>query len=103
MVDQQNKMFLWLCYCVDKLKIILFHDFNAVASSNMNQPTSSESSEIFMDKSNMYPLNDSPTSEYIACMDRVLSTSGFTEQQNAAPAGRSESQVFLFCYLRYIH
>ena len=24
MVDQQNKMFLWLCYCVDKLKIIFF-------------------------------------------------------------------------------
>ena len=51
----------------------------------------------------MDPLNDSPTSEYIACIDRVLSTPGFTEQQNAAPAGRSESQVFLFCYLRYIH
>ena len=78
MVDQQNKMFLWLCYCVDKLKIILFHDFNAVASSNMNQPTSSESSEIFMDQSNMYPLNDSPTLDYTAPWDIMVSTPDFT-------------------------
>ena len=69
MVDQQNKMFLWLCYYVDKLKIILFHDFNAVASSNMNQPTSSESSETFMDQSNMYLLNDSPMVDFIALLD----------------------------------
>ena len=51
----------------------------------------------------MDPWNDSPTSEYIACIDSLLSTPGLTEPQNAAPAGRSESQVFLFCYLRYIH
>ena len=86
-----------------KLKIILSHDFDAAALQNMDQLTRRESSATFMDQSNMYPLNDSLTSEYITCMDRALSTSGFTESQNAAPAGRSESQVFLFCYLRYIH
>ena len=78
LVDQQNKMFLWLCYGVDKLKIILFHDFNAVASSNMNQPTSSESSAIFMDQSNMYPLNDSPMLDYTAFWDIMVSTPDFT-------------------------
>ena len=78
MVDQQNKMFLWLCYCEDKLKIILFHDFNAVASSNMNQSTSSESSEIFTDQSNMYPLNDSPTLDFTAPWDIMVSTPDFT-------------------------
>ena len=78
LVDQQNKMFLWLCYGVDKLKIILFHDFNAVASSNMNQLTSSESSAIFMDQSNMYPLNDSPMLDYTALWDIMVSTPDFT-------------------------
>ena len=78
MVDQQNKMFLWLCYCEDKLKIILFHDFNAVASSNMNQPTSSESSATFMDQSNMYPLNDSLMLDYTALWDIMVSTPDFT-------------------------
>ena len=72
--------------------------FYAVAFPNMNQPTSSESSATFMD-----PLNDSPTLGYIAYIDRLVSTPGFTEPQNAAPEGRSESQAFLFCYLRYIH
>ena len=86
-----------------KLKIILSHDFDAAALQNMDQLTSRESSATFTDQNNMDPWNDSPTLEYIACIDRVLSTPGFTESQNAAPAGRSESQVFLFCYLRYIH
>ena len=36
LVDQWNKMFLWTCYRVDKLKIILSHDFNAVASSMLD-------------------------------------------------------------------
>ena len=69
----------------------------------MDQLTSRESSATFTDQNNVDPLNDSPTSEYIACIDRLVSTPGCTEPQNAAPAGRSESQVFRFCYLRYIH
>ena len=71
-------MFLWTCYRVDKLKIILFHDFNAVASSNMNQTTSSESSEIFMDQSNIYPLNNSPMLDCTAPWDIMVSTPDFT-------------------------
>ena len=86
-----------------KLKIILSHDFDAAALQNMDQITSRESSATFTDQNNMDPWNDSLTLEYIAFMDRALSTPSFTESQNAAPAGRSESQVFLFCYLRYIH
>ena len=78
LVDQWNKMFLWTCYRVDKLKIILFHDFNAVASSNMNQPTSSESSEIFMDQSNIYPLNNSPMLDCTDPRDIKVSTPDFT-------------------------
>ena len=42
----------------------------SVASSNMNQPTSSESSEISMDQSNMYLLNDSTMVDFdIALLD----------------------------------
>ena len=78
LVDQRNKMFLWTCYRVDKLKIILFHDFNAVASLNINQPTSSESSPAFMDQNDMYPLNDSPMLDYTALLDIVVSTLDFT-------------------------
>ena len=58
LVEQRNKMFLWICSRVDKLKIILSHDFNAVAFPNMNQPASSESSATFMDQNNMHPPND---------------------------------------------
>ena len=92
-----------LSYAHKKLKIILSHDFDAAALQNMDQLTSRESSATFTDQDNMDPLNGSPTLEYIACIDRLVSTPGFTEPQNAAPAGRPESQVFLFCYLRYIH
>ena len=77
----------------------LSHDFDAAALQNMDQITSRESSATFTDQNNMDPWNDSLTLEYIADMDRALPTPGFTESQNAAPAGRSESQVFLFCYL----
>ena len=69
LVDQRNKMFLWACYRVDKLKILLFHDFNAVASLNINQLTSSESSAAFMDQNNTYPWNDSPMLDFIALLD----------------------------------
>ena len=96
-------MFLWICCRVDKLKIFIFHDFNAVAFPNMKQPTSSESSATFMDQNNMYPLNDSAMPDFIALLDELVSTPDFTEPQKAAPAGRSESQFFLFCYLRDIH
>ena len=70
-------MFLWTCYRVDKLKIILSHDFNAVASLNINQPTSSESSAA-LDKNDMYPLNDSPMLDYTALLDIEVSTPDFT-------------------------
>ena len=52
---------------------------------------------------NMYPLNDSPMPDFIALLDELVSTPDSTEPQKAAPAGRSESQFFLFCYLGYIH
>ena len=63
----------------EKRKKIISHDFNAAALQNMD---------------NMDPLNDSPTSDYIAYIDGLVSTPGFTEPKNAAPAGRSESQFF---------
>ena len=58
LVEQRNKMFLWMCCRVDKLKIILSRDFNAVAFPNMNQPASSDASATFIDQNNMHPLND---------------------------------------------
>ena len=36
LVEQRNKMFLWICCRVDKLEIILSRDFNAAAFPNMN-------------------------------------------------------------------
>ena len=57
-VEQRNKMFLWICSRIDKLKIILSRDFNAVAFPNMSQPASSDSSATFMDQNNMHPPND---------------------------------------------
>ena len=57
-VEQRNKMFLWICCSVDKLKIILSRDFNAVAFPKMNQPASSDASATFIDQNNMHPLND---------------------------------------------
>ena len=58
LVEQRNKMFLWICCRVDKLKIILSRDLNAVAFPNMNQPGSSDASATFMDENNMHPPND---------------------------------------------
>ena len=58
LVEQRNKMFLWMCCRVDKLEIILSRDFNAVAFPNMNQPASSDASATFIDQNNMHPLND---------------------------------------------
>lgn len=62
-------MFLWICCRVDKLIIILFHDFNAVAFPNMKQSTSCESSATLMDENNMYPLNGSPMPDFTALLD----------------------------------
>ena len=47
-----------MCCRVDKLKIILFRDFNAVTFPNMNQPGSSESGAAFMAQNNMYSRDD---------------------------------------------
>ena len=58
LVEQRNKMFLWICCRVDKLKIILSRDLNAVAFPNMNQPGSSDVSATFMDENNKHPPND---------------------------------------------
>ena len=58
LVEQRNKMFLWMCCRVDKLKIILSRDLNAVAFPNMNQPGSSELGAAFMAQNNMYSLDD---------------------------------------------
>ena len=58
LVEERNKMFLWICSRVDKLKIILSRDLTAVAFPNMNQPASSDSSATFMDQNNMHPPND---------------------------------------------
>ena len=85
----------------EKLKKIISHDINAAALQNMDQPTSSESSATFMDQNNMDPLNDSPTSDYINYIDELVSNPGFTEPQNAAPAGRSESHFFFLLFKIY--
>ena len=58
LVEQRNKMFLWICCRVDKLKIILSRDLNAVAFPNMNQPSSGDASATLMDENNMHPPND---------------------------------------------
>ena len=58
LVEQRNKMFLWICCRVDKLKIILSRDLNAVAFPNVNQPGSSELGAAFMAQNNMYSLDD---------------------------------------------
>ena len=58
LVEQRNKMFLWICCRVDKLKITLSRDLNAVAFPNMNQPSSGDASATLMDENNMHPPND---------------------------------------------
>ena len=58
LVEERNKMFSWICCRVDKVKIILSRDFNAVAFPNMNQPASSDASATFIDQNNMHPPND---------------------------------------------
>ena len=89
LVEQRNKIFLWICSRVDKLKIILSRDFNAVAFPNMNQPASSDSSATFMDQNNMHPPNDFQMQERNiipgSSADRTNSNMRIT--QNTAAAG----------------
>ena len=63
LVEQRNNMFLWICCRVDKLKIILSRDFNAVTFPNINQPGSSKSGAAFMAQNNMYSRDDFPMKE----------------------------------------
>ena len=53
-----------------------------------------------MVQNNMEPWNDFLKQDYNNTQDTSVSTPNFstTELQNAAPAGRSESQFFLFGY-----
>ena len=88
-VEQRNKMFLWICSRVDKLKIILSRDFNAVTFPNMNQPASSDSSATFMDHNNMYPSNDFQMQErnIIPGPSAVRTNCNMRITQNTAAAG----------------
>ena len=88
-VEQRNKMFLWICSRIDKLKIILSRDFNAVAFPNMNQPASSESSATIMDQNNMYPPNDFQMQErnIILGLSAARTNSNMRITQNTAAAG----------------
>ena len=89
LVEQRNKMFLWICCRVDKLKIILSRDLNAVAFPNMNQPASSESSATFMDQNNMHPSNDFQMQErnIIPGSSAARTNSNMRTTQNTAAAG----------------
>ena len=89
LVEQRNKMFLWICSRIDKLKIILSRDFNAVAFPNMNQPASSASSATFMDQNNMHPSNDFPMQgrNIIPGSSAARTNSNMRTTQNTAAAG----------------
>ena len=88
LVEQRNKIFLWICSRVDKLKIILSRDFNAVTFPNLNQPYS-ESSATFMAQNNMYPRDDFGMQERnIIPGSSVARTNSNTRiTQNTAAAG----------------
>ena len=89
LVEQRNKLFLWICSRVDKLEIILSRDFNAVAFPNMNQPASSDSSATFMDQNNMHPPNDFQMQErnIIPGSWAARTNSNMRITQNTAAAG----------------
>ena len=74
---------------IEELKIILSHDFNAVALQNMDQPTSSESSATFVDQNNVYPRNDFPMQEWsiIPGPSAASKNSDIRISQNIAAAG----------------
>ena len=89
LVEQRKKMFLWICCHVDKLKIILSRDFNAVAFPNMSQPASSDSSATFMNQNNMHPSNDFQMQErnIIPGSSAARTNSNTRITQNTAAAG----------------
>ena len=91
LVEQRNKIFLWICSRVNKLKIILFGDFNVVAFPNLNQPASSESSATFMAQNNMYPRDDFGMQErnIIPGSSEARTNSNTRITQNTAAAGTS--------------
>ena len=73
-----------------------------MAFPNTNRPSSSDSSVTFMVQNNMQPWNDFLKQDYNNTQDTSVSTPNFstTELQNAAPAGRSESQFFFFLAIK---
>ena len=86
---------------IKELKIILFHDFNAVALQNMDQPTSSESSATFVDQNNVYPRNDFPMQEWsiIPGPSAASKNPDIRISQNIAAAGTCRSKwVYIFHY-----
>ena len=89
LVELRNKMFLWICSRVDKLKIILTRDFNAVTFPNTNQPALSESSTTFIDQNNMHPSNAFQMQErnIITGPSAVRTNSNMRITQNTAAAG----------------
>ena len=89
LVEQQKKMFLWIRSRVDKLKIILTRDFNAVTFPNTNQPDLSESSTTFIDQNNMHPSNAFQMQErnIIPGPSAVRTNSNMRITQNTAAAG----------------
>ena len=89
LVEQRSKMFLWICSRVDKLKIILNRDFNAVTFSNTNQPAFSESSTTFTYQNNMHPSNAFQMQErnIIPGPSAVRANSNMRITQNTAAAG----------------
>ena len=89
LVEQRNKMFLWMCCRVDKLKITLSRDFNAVAFPNMNQPGSSELGAAFMAQNNMYSLDDFQMKErnIIPGSSAARTNSNMRTTQKTAAAG----------------
>ena len=88
-VEQRNRVFLWICCHVDKLKIILSRDLNAMAFPNMNQPASSDSSATFMGQNNMHPPNDFPMQErnIIPGSSAARTNCNMRITQNTAAAG----------------
>ena len=94
LVAQRSKMFLWICSCVDKLKIILTLDFNAVTFPNTNQPALSESSTTFIDQNNMHPSNDFQMQERNIIPGSLAARTNFNMRvtQNTAAAGTCRSK-----------
>ena len=89
LVEERNKMFSWMCCRVDKLKIILSRDLNAVTFPNMNQSTSSESGAAFMAQNNIYSRDDFPMQErnIIPGSSAARTNSNTRITQNTAAAG----------------